>query len=331
MVSVLSKGCIELDKNWKILFFVLSVITLSAFAVGEYAELEQLMNARAEADFRPTSGDNIRFQLPPGSVGKIQQIKKMPSGNYGLQVELQNNKAGESAWIYYTPQKPNMKFLAATAPKGQLADPTGRLPKLATTKMETATHVQITRATAAVSSPKPVASPLLKESVAAVVKSIESANATHSGADVGAAKGCSTCAVSAAGQGGTFQQVIQIGSSTDQVQAKVHCKSKGGAGAFASSLDFEIENGKVSQFAASIKDCSVNLTDGFTVKTSNGVILKDPTGCTFVITQDFGPYASRGTNPMSLQFGAVDDTCEKRCPKSTKLFWQVHITPQGCE
>jgi len=97
-------------KTYRSFLFVLFVLGLAAFAVGEYAELESYMNARAGYDFTK-SAKNIRFQVPKGTVGKIIGQKQFHSGNYGFEMELLNgSKKGEKVFIYYTSKKPNMKL-----------------------------------------------------------------------------------------------------------------------------------------------------------------------------------------------------------------------------
>lgn len=92
------------------LFYFLFATFLTAFSNGEFAELEQHMNARAGYDFTK-SADNIKFQIPKGTVGKILSQKKFKSGNYGVEMEILNgDKKGEKVFVYYTSQKPNMKF-----------------------------------------------------------------------------------------------------------------------------------------------------------------------------------------------------------------------------
>lgn len=107
------------------MFLIGISIFLMAFATGDYAELEQLMNGRDSGNFLKST-PNIRFTVPKGTVGKINQIKKFSSGNMGLELELKNHKPGEKVWVYFTPQKPNMKFFKENPlekPGGPFAEP----------------------------------------------------------------------------------------------------------------------------------------------------------------------------------------------------------------
>jgi hypothetical protein len=82
---------------------------LVAFSVGDYAELNMLMNGRSSANFLQET-KNIRFTVPKGSVGKITDVKVFNSGNMGVEVELLSGKPGEKVWIYFSPGKKNLSF-----------------------------------------------------------------------------------------------------------------------------------------------------------------------------------------------------------------------------
>lgn len=81
-----------------------------AFKVGDQIELEAFLNARSSAKFLKTS-NNIKTQLSKGTHGEVLETKKMPSGNYGIKLKIDNGpRRGESYWLYYNVKKPNMKL-----------------------------------------------------------------------------------------------------------------------------------------------------------------------------------------------------------------------------
>lgn len=99
----------------KNLFIRTSLLTLVissvlAFKVGEHVELIDYLNARSSAHFLSRSG-NIKTQLPAGTKGVVQDSKKMPSGNFGIQLKIENGpRKGESYWIYYNVSAPKIKL-----------------------------------------------------------------------------------------------------------------------------------------------------------------------------------------------------------------------------
>ncbi len=77
---------------------------------GQEIELERYFNARYSANFLKST-KNIKFVMPPGTKGRIQETKKFYSGNYGLRVEITSGpNKGEKVWVYYDPKNPRMKL-----------------------------------------------------------------------------------------------------------------------------------------------------------------------------------------------------------------------------
>ncbi|MFA6238410.1 MAG: hypothetical protein WC635_13840 [Bacteriovorax sp.] len=98
-------------KNTSLIFlFIASVL---AFKVGDQVELEAYLNARSSAKFLSTS-NNVKTQLSKGTKGEILETKKMPSGNYGIKMKVENGpRRGESYWVYYDLKAPKMKLFDA--------------------------------------------------------------------------------------------------------------------------------------------------------------------------------------------------------------------------
>lgn len=83
---------------------------LLALAQGEFVELEQFFNARYTANFTK-SADNIKYVLPKGTVGRIEETEKFKSGNYGIKIEVTSGpKKGEKVWVHYNANNPNIKL-----------------------------------------------------------------------------------------------------------------------------------------------------------------------------------------------------------------------------
>lgn len=93
-------------KRWGLIFIALFCFGFT----GQEIELEQYFNARYSANFLKST-NNVKFVMPPGTKGRIQETKKFYSGNYGLRVELTSGPhKGEKVWVYYDPENPRMKL-----------------------------------------------------------------------------------------------------------------------------------------------------------------------------------------------------------------------------
>lgn len=93
-----------------LLLSLLSFSFLCAIEIGEFVELESFVNGRSSAKFY-RNYKNVRTQLEPGTVGKILELKKFQSGNYGFQVEILNkDKVSKKVWVHYNPKHPRLKL-----------------------------------------------------------------------------------------------------------------------------------------------------------------------------------------------------------------------------
>lgn len=99
------------------------VALLSGFKVDQMIELEKYLNARTGANFLK-SANNVKSTLPPGTKGKIQEIKKFSSGNFGLKIQVENGlEKGQSVWVYYNTQNPGIKVYADSEQKTEVRTP----------------------------------------------------------------------------------------------------------------------------------------------------------------------------------------------------------------
>lgn len=106
-----------MKSSWVRGLLILSLFFSLALKQNDVVELEQYFNARYSANFLKTT-QNVKFVIPPGTQGKIEEIKKFSSGNHGLQVTLQNGKnKGEKVWVYYKTSSPGMKLFEGEAEK----------------------------------------------------------------------------------------------------------------------------------------------------------------------------------------------------------------------
>ena len=88
------------------------ILTTSlAFKIGEQVELEAYLNGRTQARFTKNN-NNIGTTLLKGTRGEVLETKKMPSGNYGIKIKVQDGiHKGESYWVYYNLKAPLIKLL----------------------------------------------------------------------------------------------------------------------------------------------------------------------------------------------------------------------------
>lgn len=73
---------------------------------GQRVKLTKLSGARKNFDFRPGSAEKI-LPLPAGTELKVIETRRLPSGNYGVEVEFQLEGKTGRGWIYYQPDKPD--------------------------------------------------------------------------------------------------------------------------------------------------------------------------------------------------------------------------------
>jgi hypothetical protein len=88
----------------------LTVLLLLSFKADDLIEIEQAINARSSADFMKTT-NNIRTTLKKGTIGKVVEVKKLPSGNYGVKLNIETGPfKKENMWVYYNVKNPSLKL-----------------------------------------------------------------------------------------------------------------------------------------------------------------------------------------------------------------------------
>ncbi|KHD88205.1 MAG: hypothetical protein OM95_10610 [Bdellovibrio sp. ArHS] len=128
----------------KHIFLIFLAVVCLGFKGNEIVELEGYFNARYSANFLKST-KNVKFVMPPGTRGRIEETKKFNSGNYGLKVELTSGPhKGESVWVYYNSAKPTMKLYPAEEEVQAEAS---------TERVELATQVKTTQETPALRVP----------------------------------------------------------------------------------------------------------------------------------------------------------------------------------
>jgi outer membrane biosynthesis protein TonB len=114
---VISSDNLPMKSSWVRGLLIFSLFFSLALKQNDVVELEQYFNARYSANFLKTT-KNVKFVIPPGTQGKIEEIKKFDSGNSGLHVTLQSGKnKGEKVWVYYKESNPGMKLFEGDAEK----------------------------------------------------------------------------------------------------------------------------------------------------------------------------------------------------------------------
>lgn len=86
----------------------LALISFLGFKIGEDIELEQFVNARTNPVFTKNTR-NIRTVLSKGTTGKVADLKRFNSGNYGILLSVTSGpQTGKKYWVYYDKDKPAM-------------------------------------------------------------------------------------------------------------------------------------------------------------------------------------------------------------------------------
>ncbi|MFZ4405638.1 MAG: hypothetical protein ACOYOK_16215 [Pseudobdellovibrionaceae bacterium] len=99
------------------IFLILSLVSCMAYGQGTQELFKVLLKGdvfgRNSADF--VGRKNIRKVLPKGSEAQVLEVKKMPSGNYGLRLKVTEvsgergrltAKTGDDVWVYLNKNKP---------------------------------------------------------------------------------------------------------------------------------------------------------------------------------------------------------------------------------
>lgn len=128
-------------QRWRLILLSPLFLGLSS---GGLVELEGYFNGRYSANFTK-SAQNIKTVLPPGTQGRIDEIKKFNSGNYGLKIDvLSGPNKGEKVWVHYNPSRPGIKLYEnATTLRQERPTP----------NPETASHAKTTKKTEALRVP----------------------------------------------------------------------------------------------------------------------------------------------------------------------------------
>ncbi len=99
-------------------FIILFLSALSlASEINQDVELTQYMNARYSAQFRylgdfDKQDQNIQGQLAVGTRGRVQEIKRLASGNLGLLLLVKDGEfKNQKLWVYYNKAAPRMKLI----------------------------------------------------------------------------------------------------------------------------------------------------------------------------------------------------------------------------
>lgn len=100
-----------MNNNRSLLFTVLASLTvILGMGVNDIVELETDLNGRGSVNFYLNT-PNVKFTLQKGTHGKVEQVRKLKSGNYGFYIKiLDGNKQGESAWVYHNLKTPTLKL-----------------------------------------------------------------------------------------------------------------------------------------------------------------------------------------------------------------------------
>lgn len=132
---------LPMKSSWVRGLLIFSLIFSLALKQNDVVELEQYFNARYSANFLKTT-KNVKFVMPPGTQGKIEEIKNFSSGNRGLQVTLQNGKnKGEKVWVYYKPSDPGMKLYTGETEKSETTEVVEEAKSVVTTEKTPAWRV----------------------------------------------------------------------------------------------------------------------------------------------------------------------------------------------
>jgi hypothetical protein len=131
-----------LKKNFLLFFFFLFSILVQAteLDVGDMIELSGTVNGRGSANFKKES-HNIKKLLPKGTHGVIEKKTLLPSGNFGLKINVTEGKyKKKSFWVYYNLKKP--KVILSTSKEAKTSD--FEKSELITEKVEDAKSLKLT-------------------------------------------------------------------------------------------------------------------------------------------------------------------------------------------
>lgn len=91
------------------------VFNLAFVEKGQLLELDANLNARSSRNFT-SQADNIEFVMPKGTQVRVDEVRRLNSGHYGLQVEvLSGSHQSKKVWVYYNTDNPRIR-LASQSP-----------------------------------------------------------------------------------------------------------------------------------------------------------------------------------------------------------------------
>lgn len=183
-------------KMYRLHLLVLSILCLG-IAKGDDIELQNFFNARYSANFEKNTNNKMKFVLPTGTTGKIEEIKTFNSGNFGLQIELTNGpQKGQKVWVHYNTklnnsENPQIKLYKPDTKDNSKQEETKEVNEAAGMETLKPTEALKEPVEAAVSSPKNIKA-VASEAVKKIVKinkreTVESDNSE-----------CTSCNVSSA-------------------------------------------------------------------------------------------------------------------------------------
>lgn len=100
----------KIHQSIRIIGFTTLLLSFLSLKQGDMIELEKYVNAHTSASFLK-SFPNVKTILKKGTTGEVIELKKMPSGNYGIKMKVNSGPhANESYWVYYNLKTPAMKI-----------------------------------------------------------------------------------------------------------------------------------------------------------------------------------------------------------------------------
>lgn len=99
------------------ILLALSLTSLLGFSTGDEVELDSFLSGRTSPNFLKYT-KNVATTLAEGTTGEVLEIKKFATGNSGIKMKVTNGpKAGESYWVYYNKNTPQLKLASQKTKK----------------------------------------------------------------------------------------------------------------------------------------------------------------------------------------------------------------------
>ncbi len=206
-------------------YFLMSCWLTAAGTVpfeGQLIELNTWFNGRKKGsnpfvDYKRRNSDNIAATFPPGTTGNVTQVKKFPSGNFGIKVQLKSipnistratgsnpqSHLGKEVWFFYNPNKNNLTLLDSQSAK------TKNPEEAKTARTETIQPGLVTTNLGDQTPGKPDNTSVTTENLLQnSLKALESANS-----QIADSSKCEKCSVADAGLGSIQSCELQIGAA----------------------------------------------------------------------------------------------------------------------